>query len=145
LEQDLRAALKAGEKEKVSTLRMLLSDLKNEEMRRPAPLDEDAFVAVARKAIKQRQESAQQFRGGGRDQAADREESEARLIANYLPAAPSEATLREAANEVLAASDLNGNAAMGPAIKALRERFGSAADGATISRVVREALQARAS
>lgn len=145
VEQDLRAALKAGDKDKVSTLRLLLSDLKNEEMRRSSPLDEDTFVAVARKAIKQRQESSQQFRAGGREEAARREEAEAELLSSYLPAAPSDDLLRRAAREALAASTLSGNAAMGPAIKALRERFGAAADGATLSRIVREVLQAPSS
>jgi uncharacterized protein YqeY len=143
LEADVRAALKAGERDRLSNLRLLLAELNNETLKRGAELDEGAFVAVVRRAIKQRQEAAQQFRAGGRAEPAAREEREAAELAAYLPQQASEPELRAAASAVIGELGLSGPGAIGPAMKEMRGRFGERADGATISRIVREVLGAK--
>ncbi|HBL29644.1 MAG TPA: glutamyl-tRNA amidotransferase [Acidobacteria bacterium] len=143
IEADVKAAMKAGKKEDLSTLRMLLTEIKNERIRRQAEVDEDAFVSLVRKAIKQREEAAAQFHKGGRAELAAKEESEKAFLATYLPAQVDEAQIRAAIAEVVAARGLSGPAAIGPIMKEMLARFGSAADGATINRLAREALTAR--
>ncbi len=140
LENDVKAALKAGEKERLSTLRMLLSELKNEALRTNLEPDEPTFVSVVRKAIKQRQEAATQYRDGQRPELADKETREAEILSAYLPRQVPEDEIQAAAAEWLAASGLSGKEAMGPAMKALKERFGSTADGAVLNRVIRGLL-----
>lgn len=140
LENDVKAALKAGEKERLSTLRMLLSELKNEALRTNLEPDEPTFVSVVRKAIKQRQEAATQYRDGQRPELADKEAREAEILSAYLPRQVPEEEIHAAAAEWLAASGLSGKEAMGPAMKALKERFGSTADGAVLNRVIRGLL-----
>ncbi len=140
VEGDLKAAMKAQDRERTSTLRLLLADLKNERIKRGADLDDAAFAAVLRRGIKQREEAAQQFGAGGRSELADKEGREAAILAAYLPQQASDADLRAAAEEVVRAQGLSGPAGIGPAMKAMLARFGSAADGATISRIVREVL-----
>jgi uncharacterized protein YqeY len=140
LENDVKAALKAGEKERLSTLRMLLSELKNEALRTNLEPDEPTFVSVVRKAIKQRQEAATQYRDGQRPELADKETREAEILSAYLPRQVAEDEIQAAAAEWLAASGLSGKEAMGPAMKALKERFGSTADGAVLNRVIRGLL-----
>jgi uncharacterized protein len=140
IESDLKAALKAGEKERVSTLRLLLTDLKNERIRRGAEVDEPGFVALVRKAVKQREESSAQYRQGARPELAEKEEREARLLTGYLPAQADEGQIRAAIEELAAARGLAGPAAIGPVMKEMLARFGSAADGATINRIAREVL-----
>ena len=88
--------MKASERLRVSTLRMLLADVKNEVLRRREELDEAGFVALVRKGIKQRQEAAEQFRAGGRAELAAKEEEEAALLAGYLPQQASEDEIRAA-------------------------------------------------
>lgn len=140
IESDLKAAMKAQDRERTSSLRLLLADLKNERIKRGAEIDEAGFTAVVRRAIKQREEAAQQYRGGGRPELADKEDREAGILGAYLPQQASEAELRAAAEEVVRAEGLSGPAGIGPAMKAMLARFGSAADGATINKIVREIL-----
>jgi uncharacterized protein YqeY len=143
LETDLKAAMKAGEKERLSTLRMLLAEVKNERIRRGGEVDETAFAGLTRKAIKQREEAAEQYRKGERPELAEKEEGEAKLLAAYLPAQADEGAIRAAIVALVAERGLSGPAAMGPVMKEILARFGSAADGATVSRLAREVLNPR--
>lgn len=140
IEADVKAAMKAGEKEKLSTLRMLLTEIKNERIRKGSDVDEAGFVAAVRKLIKQREESALQYRKGGREELAAKEESEKGMLAAYLPAQVDEGQIRAAIEEVVAERGLSGQAAMGQVMKEMMARFGSSADGATINRLAREVL-----
>jgi uncharacterized protein YqeY len=140
IEADVKTALKAGEKEKLSTLRMLLTEIKNEKIRRMGDVDEAGFVSLVRKAIKQREESAAQYKTGGRPELAAKEEAEAKMLAEYLPAQVDEGQIRAAIQEVVDARGLSGPAAIGPIMKEMLARFGSSADGATINRLAREVL-----
>jgi len=140
IEADLKAAMKAGDKERLSTLRLLLTEIKNERIRRGAEVDEAGFASLARKAIKQREEAAEQYRKGGRPELAEKEENEAKLLAAYLPAQIDEASLRAAIQALVAERGLSGPAAMGPVMKEMLARFGATADGAVVSRLAREVL-----
>jgi len=140
IEADVKAAMKAGEKEKLSTLRMLLSEIKNEKIRRIGEVDEAGFVSLVRKAIKQREEAAAQYKAGGRPELEAKEESEAKMLAAYLPAQVDEGQIRAAIQEVVDARGLSGPAAIGPIMKEMLARFGSSADGSTINRLAREVL-----
>lgn len=136
--------MKSGEKERLSTLRMLLTEIKNERIRRGAEVDEDGFVSLVRKAIKQREESISQYRKGGREELAAKEEAELGMLSAYLPAQVDEAQIRAAVQEIVDEKGLSGPAAMGPIMKGVIARFGSSADGATINRIAREVLAQKA-
>jgi uncharacterized protein YqeY len=140
LESDVREAMKAGDKERLATLRMLLSAVKNEKIARGSEVDDAAFASLTRKAIKQREEAAEQYRKGNRPELAEKEEREGKLLAAYLPAQADEGEIRAAIAALIAERGLAGNAAMGQIMKEMLARFGAAADGATVSRLAREAL-----
>lgn len=140
IETDLKTAMKAGEKDRLSTLRMLLTEIKNERIRRGSEVDEAGFVGLVRKAIKQREEASSQFRTGGREELAAKEEAEAKMLAEYLPAQVDEGQIRAAIQALVSERGLSGPAAIGPVMKEMLARFGSSADGATINRVAREVL-----
>ena len=140
LETDVKAAMKGGDKERLSTLRMLLSAVKNERIARGSEVDEAAFASITRKAIKQREEASEQYRKGDRPELAEKEEREGKLLAAYLPAQIDEGEIRAAIKALVAERDLSGNAAMGQIMKEMIARFGAAADGAVISRLAREVL-----
>jgi uncharacterized protein YqeY len=140
LEADVKAAMKGGDKERLSTLRMLLAAVKNERIARGSEVDEAAFASITRKAIKQREEAAEQYRKGDRPELAEKEEREGKLLAAYLPAQIDEGQIRAAIEALVAERGLAGNAAMGQIMKEMIGRFGAAADGAVISRLAREAL-----
>ena len=140
IEADVKAAMKAGAKDKLSTLRMLLTEIKNERIRRQEEVDEAGFVSLVRKAIKQREEAAEGFHRGGREDMAEKEKAEGAFLAQYLPAQVDEGQIRAAIAELVASRGLSGPAAIGPIMKEMLARFGSSADGATINRIAREVL-----
>jgi hypothetical protein len=144
IEADVKAAMKGQEKERLSTLRMLLTEIKNERIRRGSEVDEADFVSLVRKSIKQREDAASQYRAGQREELAAKEEAEIKVLEGYLPAQVDEGQVRAAIEELVAARGLSGPAAIGPVMKEMLARFGASADGATINRIAREVLAKKA-
>lgn len=140
IEAEVKTAMKSGEKERLSVLRMLLADLKNERIRLGAEVDEAGFLSLVRKAVKRRQEAAESFRKGDRAELADKEEREAVVLEAYLPKGPSEADIRAAITAFLAEQGLAGPAAMGKVMGAMKEHFAGLADNSTVSKIAREVL-----
>jgi uncharacterized protein YqeY len=134
---DMTSAMKAGEKDRVGALRLVLSELQK------AAKDGDSDeLAVLRRERKRRLEAASQFRDGGRPELADQEESEAKLIEAYLPAELDDAELDAiiaAAIEETGASEAKD---MGQVMKVVMAKSGGRADGKRASAGVREALTA---
>ena len=142
IQEEVRAALKAGDKERVATLRLLSNAIHNEEIRAGDKVDETGFLKLVRKAIKQRRDSAEQYRAGGRPELADKEEREAEILGAYLPAEASEDEIRAAIEALVADQGLAGKAGIGAVMKAMMARFSGRADGAVINRLAREILGA---
>jgi uncharacterized protein YqeY len=134
---DMTSAMKAGEKDRVGALRLVLSELQK------AHKDgNDDDLAVLRRERKRRLEAAEQFRGGGRPELADQEEAEARLIEGYLPAELDDAELDTIVAAAIAETGANDPKDMGQVMKAVMAKAGGRADGKRASARVREALQA---
>jgi hypothetical protein len=142
VESEVRTAMKARDKERLDTLRLLLAAVKNRRIELGREVDETEFLALVRKAIKQREEAAEQYRKGNRNELASKEDSEAKVLAVYLPPEVDEATIRQAVTDFLTEHGLAGIQAMGPTMKAMNERFAGAVDGRKLSAIVREQLQA---
>lgn len=140
VELEVRQALKAGEKRRVATLRLLLTMVDNERIKTGKDVDQTTFLRLVQKAIKQRRDSAGQYRQGGRPELAENEEAEAEILAAYLPPAVSEDELKAAIAELVDSEGLSGPAAIGRVMKEMMARFSGRADGATINRLAREVL-----
>src|SRR5579864_4742178 len=93
IQKDITTAMKARDEQRLSTLRMVKTALKNREIEKMAPLEEKESQAVLATLIKQRKESVEQFSKGGRQEMADKEAAEIVLIETYLPKAASEAEI----------------------------------------------------
>ena len=137
VKQDLTAAMKAGEKDRVGALRLILSELQKAE--KDGGGDE---LAVLRRERKRRLESATAFREGGRAELAEGEEAEARVIEAYLPAELSDDELRAIVAGAVAESGAAEPKDMGQAMKAAMPKVAGRADGKRVSALVREALGA---
>ena len=140
IEQEVRQALKAGDKERLATLRMLLNAIKNERIRAGEEVDEDGFLRLVRKGIKQRHESAEQYRRGDREELASREEREAEILAAYLPPAVGDDELAAAIRDYVSEMGLSGPQAIGVVMKEMMARFSGRADGGTLNRLARQIL-----
>ena len=136
VKQDLVAAMKARETDRVGALRLVLSELQKHS--KEGSGDE---TAVLRRERKRRLESAAAFREAGRDELADGEEAEARIIEAYLPAELSDDELRAVVAAAVAETGAQSPKEMGQVMKAAMALVGPRADGKRVSARVREALE----
>jgi uncharacterized protein len=132
---DTTRAMKAGEKDRVGALRLLLSELQKDV--KEGTGDE---LGVLRRERKRRLEAAAQFRDGGRDDLARREEDEARMITDYLPAELDDLQLRALVGDAIAESGASGPGDFGGVMKLVMARAGGRVDGRRAAAVVREVL-----
>ncbi len=135
LRSDITGAMKAGEKERVGALRLVLSELQKAEKE-----GGDDELTVLRRERKRRLDAASQFRDGGRPELADQEESEAKLITGYLPAELSDDELDRMIAAAIAETGASSPKDMGQVMKAVMAASGGRADGKRASARVREAL-----
>ena len=137
VKQDVAAAMRAGEKERVAALRLVLSELQKNAKEGSA--DE---LAVLRRERKRRLESAAAFRDAGRAELADGEEAEARIIEAYLPAELPDDELRGIVAAAVAQTGASSPKDMGQVMKAAMAVVDGRADGKRVSALVKEALTA---
>ncbi len=136
VKSDITAAMKAGERDRVQALRMVLSSLQQ-----AAKEGADDELTVLRRERKRRQDAASAFRDGGRPELADQEEREAGMITSYLPAELSDAELDRAVAEAVRETGAAEPKDMGRVIGRVMGEVGSRADGKRVSAKVREALR----
>jgi len=136
VKQDLTSAMKAGEKDRVGALRLVLSELQKDA--KEGGGDE---LAVLRRERKRRNESATAFRDAGRPELADAEEAEAKVIAGYLPAELSDDEVRAIVAMAVAETGASSPKDMGMVMKAAMPKVAGRADGKRVSGLAQEALR----
>jgi uncharacterized protein YqeY len=136
VKQDVTTAMKAGEKERVTTLRLVLSELQKDE--KEGKGDE---LAVLRRERKRRVEAATAFRDGGREDLATAEEAEAKIIEVYLPAEITDDELAQIVTEAIAETGAESPKDMGNVMKAAMAKTQGRADGKRVSALVGAALK----
>ncbi len=134
---DMRSAMKAGERQRVGALRLVLSELQ-----KAAKEGDGDELTVLRRERKRRLEAAGQFRDGGRPELAEQEESEARLIERYLPAQLDDDELDQIVTAAITETGATGARDMGPVMKLVMDRAAGRVDGKRASARVRERLSA---
>jgi uncharacterized protein len=143
IQKDITAAMKARAEQRLSTLRMVKTALKNREIEKMAPLDDKESQAVLTTLIKQRKESVEQFTKGGRQEMADKEAAEIVLIETYLPKAAGEAEVVAGVKAVIAEMGSPTMKDMGTVMKNAMARFSGAGmrvDGKMVSEAVKKEL-----
>ncbi len=135
IRSDVNTALKAGERERAGVLRLVLSELQKAHKE-----GSDDDLAVLRRERKRRLDAAEQFRGAGRSELADQEESEARLIEGYLPAELDDAELQSMVTAAIEQTGASDPKDLGQVMKVVMAQAAGRADGKRVSAQVREAL-----
>ena len=136
LQAELNEARKARDKLRTLVLSTTLSELKNREIEMGKEADDAEVLAVITKAVKRRKEAADQMRAGGRDELAEKETAEGKILSAYLPEGLSEEEVRGIIQEILA----GGATDMGPVMGQLMPRLKGRFDGREANRIVREEL-----
>jgi uncharacterized protein YqeY len=134
-------AMRNKDQLRLGCLRMMKTAIKNKEIEKMKPLDDAEAVSVLNTLVKQRKDSIDQFRKGGREELAQKEESEIKIIEEYLPAAASEDDIRKAIEEAIQETGASSIKDMGKVMKATLVRLaGKSADGSRVSQLVKEKL-----
>ena len=139
--EQLNAALKKGQKVKVSVLRMLISELKNKKIAdRVKELEDDKVIALIQKTVRKHMESIDTFKQGGREDLVEKETQEMSVLEEYLPEQMSEEDIRKVVLEVIEETGASSVRDMGQVIKAVLEKLQGSADGKVVSSIVKEKL-----
>ena len=126
---------------RLNCLRMMKSAVKNKEIDKMNPLDEVEVISVLNTLVKQRKDSVDQFRKGGREELARKEEAEIKIIEEYLPAAASDEDIRVAVQEAIQETSAASMKDMGKVMKTTMARLaGKTVDGSRVSQLVKEKL-----
>jgi len=140
LSADLKEAMKAKDAVKVSTIRMVMSAVKNKEIDAGKPLDDEAMVGVLSTAAKQRREAIEQFRKGGREDLAEKEAAELGIIESYLPEQMSAEDVEVAVKKAISDTGASSAKDMGRVMKELMPVLKGKADGKLINELVKKHL-----
>jgi uncharacterized protein len=140
LQDDMKQALRAGEKARLSVIRMALAAIQQREVDERIELDDAALLGVIEKMIKQRRESAEQYRAGGRADLADKESAEIELLTGYLPEPLGEAELGALIDAAIASTGATSMKDMGRVMSELRAVAQGRADMAVLSAQVKARL-----
>lgn len=143
LDNDIKAALLGGDRFRADTLRGLKAAILNEEVaqnKRDEGIDDAGFEQITAREVKKRLDSVQQYIAAERPELAETEQAEAKILEVYLPAQLSEEDIKVAIDDTIGELGVFGPQAMGRVIGAVKGKLGNAADGGTIARLVKEAL-----
>src|ERR1051325_3411871 len=136
----LTAAMKAQEKERLSTLRMLQSAVKNEQINVGHELSDEEAMTVIRKAVKQRLDSIEQYTKGNRPDLASKEQAELEILKTYMPPELSEAEVESGLREIIASTGAASKKDMGKVMKEATARYKGRVDGKKIQEIVSRLL-----
>jgi len=138
--EDMKAAMRASEKERLSTIRMIQAGIKQREVDERITLDDAQVIAVLEKMVKQRRESVLQFEQGGRTDLADKEKAEIALLQTYLPAQLSSEDIDALVRDAVAATGAATMKDMGKVMGAIKAKVAGRADMSSVSARIKAAL-----
>jgi uncharacterized protein len=141
IQKDMVEAMKAKDEARLGTVRMIKSALKKHEIDSMKPLDEPTEMQIMNTLIKQRREAAELYRKGNRNDLAEKEEAELKLIETYLPSAPTEEEVNAAVEAAVTETGATGPKQMGAVMKAAQAKLsGKRVDGRLLSEKVKARL-----
>jgi uncharacterized protein YqeY len=140
LNEDMKDAMRAGDKVRLGAIRRARAALKNAEIEAGGTLDDDGAVKVLRGLARQHEESIEQFTAAGRDELVEKEQAELAVIEVYLPEQLDAATIEQVVTEVIAAEGAESMKDIGAVMKAAMARMGPAADGRMVNEAAKRLL-----
>jgi len=142
---EMKEAMKAGDKLRVSTLRLLLSEIKNAEIAKRKELDDEGVLEVVSREVRKRRESIAEFEKAGREDLSSKERIEAQILEAYLPPQLSEEELAAIVDKALQESGAVSLKEMGKVMALVIPQIKGRAEGKTVNEMVRKALEAKQS
>ncbi len=140
IQTDLKNAQLSRDEIKVSTLRILISEIKNAQIQKMGELSDQEVISIIQREAKKRKEAAAGFRSGNREEAAVKEEEELKILESYLPAQMSGEELAKIVEEAISQTGAASMADMGKVMGAVMGKVAGRADGGAVSALVKERL-----
>lgn len=140
LKEDMIAAMKGKEKERLEAIRFIQAAIKKQEVDTRKDLDDTAVLAILANQVKQRRDSIDQFRKGGREDLASKEESELKILQGYMPTQLAAEELAALVDSAVKETGATGMKDMGGVIKAVMAKAAGRAEGAVVSEAVKKRL-----
>ena len=137
---EMKAAMKARDKERLATIRLIQAEFKRVEVDERIDIDDTRALSILDKMVKQRRDSSTQYRDAGREELAVKEDAEIAVIQEFLPEQLSTADIEALIDEALAGIDATGMAAMGPLMGAIKPKLQGRADMGEVSKLVKAKL-----
>ncbi|HEX2491385.1 MAG TPA: GatB/YqeY domain-containing protein [Blastocatellia bacterium] len=141
INEDLKAAMKSKDSDRLSTLRMVKTALKNREIDKMEALTDEEAIKVLQSLVKQRRDSIEQYQQAGRIELAEKEASEIKVIEEYLPAALDDAAIARVVEETIVETGASSMKEMGAVMKAVMAKLaGQIVDGKAVNQIVKSKL-----
>ncbi|MBU1178124.1 GatB/YqeY domain-containing protein [Patescibacteria group bacterium] len=140
IKDDFKIALKGKEELTVSTLRMLMADIKNAAIEKKDELTDEEVTQAITKAVKQRKDAITSFKEGGRDESAAKEQAEIEILQKYLPKQLGEDEIAKVVDEIINSSGANSAADLGKVMGSVMSKLKGQADGQIVNKIVKEKL-----
>ena len=138
--QDMKEAMKARDKVRLSTIRMINSLIKNAEIEKRGELTDNEIIQLLMKYAKQRKEAIEMYGKGGRQDLVEKEKAELAVVESYLPEQMSEEKIRELVKEAIEATGASSPKDIGKVMQHVMPRVRGRADGSAVNKIVREML-----
>ncbi len=142
--EDMKAAMRSGERERLSTIRLILAAIKQREVDERITLDDAQVLAVLEKMVKQRRESIAQFQSGGREDLVAKESAELRIVQSYMPAQLSDAEVAALIDEALRSTGAASIKDMGKVMGVVKAKAQGRTDMGALSARIKERLGGKA-
>ncbi len=140
LQEEMKTAMKSGDKERLATIRMLISEIKKVQIDTKKELSDDEIIKILQKYAKQRKDSIEQYRKAGREDLAEKEEKELKIVQEFLPQPLSEEEIEKLVDEAIKETGASSMKDMGKVIKSVMEKAKGRAEGSVISKIVKAKL-----
>ena len=140
IEEAIKVSMKNGEKEKTTTLRMAMSEIKKQEIDKKSDLDNQEITILIQRMIKQRKDSSSHFQSAGREELALKEEREIEILSKFLPAQLSEEEISAFVKEAVETLNAETNQDIGRVMGTLKTNLQGKADMSLVSKIVKERL-----
>ncbi len=140
IRNDMKDAMRVKDKERLGTIRMLISEIKKRQIDSGKEFDDNDILGVIKSMVKSREDSVNAYREGGREDLAEKEQKEIEILKSYLPKQLSEKEIEKIVEDAIKESDAVSVRDMGKVMKIVMAKYGSQVDGKTVNRIVKEKL-----
>ena len=140
IRNDMKEAMKSKQTDKLSVIRMLISEIKKRQIDTGKEFDDNDILGVIKSMVKSREDSVKAYREGGREDLAEKEEKEVEVLKSYLPKQLSEEEIEKIVEEAIKETGAQSVRDMGKVMKAVMSKYGSQVDGKTVNKFVKEKL-----